>query len=243
MARVISIVNFKGGVGKTTSTVNIGAAIAREGYRVLLVDMDPQFNLSQSLGLQHNDSSIYDSLIDGGRLPIENVQTRLDIVPSDIVLIRADIELAAQYKRETFLQKRLEPIKHEYSYILIDCPPALGILTQNAIEASSEIFTPVAADFLALKGYQVLSSALRGIGREINRAFITRYDSRKILNKNVLEHLRTSLGEKLFQTVIRENVALAESPAKGKDIHTYSPGSYGSVDYLALTQEILKMNL
>lgn len=243
MARVISIVNFKGGVGKTTSTVNIGAAIAREGYRVLLVDMDPQFNLSQSLGLQDNESSIYDSLIDGGRLPIENVQTRLDIVPSDIVLIRADIELAAQYKRETFLQKRLEPIKHEYSYILIDCPPALGILTQNAIEASSEIFTPVAADFLALKGYQVLSSALRGIGREINRAFITRYDSRKILNKNVLEHLRASLGEKLFQTVIRENVALAESPAKGKDIHTYSPGSYGSVDYLALTQEILKMNL
>lgn len=237
--RIIAVVNFKGGVGKTTSVINIGAALARAGRRVLLIDLDPQFNLSQSLGYLENDVTIYEALTGGENLPIQRVYLNLSLVPSDIRLIQADIELVGEYKRETFLQRKLSPFIWLYDYIIIDCPPSLGLLTQNAIEASIEIFTPISAEFLALKGYKILRSALGRIDRQIDRVFITRYDSRKILNKNVVAVLQEELGQKLYQTVIRENVSLAEAPARGQDIFSYNSGSYGAMDYQGLALEII----
>jgi len=237
--RIIAVVNFKGGVGKSTSVINIGAALARAGRRVLLIDLDPQFNLSQSLGYLENDVTIYEALTEGEELPIQRVADNLSLVPSDIRLIQADIELVGEYKRETFLQRRLKPVSWKFDYILIDCPPSLGLLTQNAIEASTEIFTPISAEFLALKGYKILSEALERIDRQIDRVFITRYDSRKILNKNVVAVLQEELGPRLYRTIIRENVSLAEAPARGQDIFSYSPGSYGAEDYQSLAQEVL----
>jgi chromosome partitioning protein len=246
MTKTISIANFKGGVGKTTSTINIGAALHRAGKRVLLVDLDPQFNLTQSLGIVDAPYPIYGAL--RGEYALQPIAILagttdkvrgLDIIPSSLELIKAEIELSAEFKREEILNRLLAPLAPQYDYILLDCPPSLGLLTINAFVSSEDIFVPIEAEFLALKGYAVLNEAIGRIGLSIDKVFITKFDGRKILNRNVSDTIAHSLGEVAFKTVIRENVALAEAPTQGLDIFRYAPRSIGAEDYTQLAAEIL----
>jgi chromosome partitioning protein len=239
MGKTISIANFKGGVGKTTSTINIGAAIHQAGKRVLLLDLDPQFNLTQSLGVTDVERPVYGSL--RGEYPLTpiTIMDGLDLIPSSLELIKAEIELAAEFKRENILDRLLANLTPQYDYILLDCPPSLGLLTINAFVASDDIYVPVEAEFLALKGYAVLSEAIGRIGLTIDKVFVTKYDGRKILNRNVLDTIQGSLGDAAFKTCIRENVALAEAPTQGLDIFRYAPKSIGADDYRALALEIM----
>jgi chromosome partitioning protein len=239
LSKIISIANFKGGVGKTTSTVNIGVGLSLEGKRVLLIDLDPQFNLTQSLGYFETDKPIYGALRGEYSLQPIIVTDKLHIISSSLDLIKAEIELSGEFKREDILSRLISPVKNQYDYILIDCPPSLGLLTINAFIASDEIYVPIEAEFLALKGYAILSEAIGRIGLSIDHVFITKYDGRKVLNRNVLDTIRQSLGEIAFNTVIRENIALAEAPTQGLDIFRYAPKSVGADDYRQLVLEIL----
>lgn len=239
MGKIISIANFKGGVGKTTSTVNIGAGLSMAGKRTLLIDLDPQFNLTQSLGLIDADKPIYGSLRGEYALEPTSITEGLFIIPSSLDLIKAEIELSGEFKREEILSRLIAPLSHQYDYILIDCPPSLGLLTINAFIASDEIYVPIEAEFLALKGYAILSEAIGRIGLSIDHVFITKFDGRKVLNRNVLDTIRHSLNDIAFKTVIRENIALAEAPTQGLDIFRYAPKSVGADDYRQLIQEIL----
>ena len=246
MTKTISIANFKGGVGKTTSTINIGAALQRAGKKVLLVDLDPQFNLTQSLGIIDVNRPIYGALrgeyalepieILGGKTPKER---GLDLIPSSLELIKAEIELSAEFKREEILSRLLAPLTHQYDYIILDCPPSLGLLTINAFVSSDDIYVPIEAEFLALKGYAVLNEAIGRIGLNVDKVFITKFDGRKILNRNVSDTISHSLGDVAFKTIIRENVALAEAPTQGLDIFRYAPRSIGADDYSNLATEIM----
>ena len=239
MGKIISIANFKGGVGKTTSTVNIGAGLSMEGKRILLIDLDPQFNLTQSLGLLDADKPIYGALRGEYALEPVAITEGLFIIPSSLDLIKAEIELSGEFKREDILSRLIAPLTHQYDYILIDCPPSLGLLTINAFIASDEIYVPIEAEFLALKGYAILSEAIGRIGLSIDHVFITKFDGRKVLNRNVLDTIRHSLSDIAFKTVIRENIALAEAPTQGLDIFRYAPKSVGADDYRQLVKEIL----
>ena len=239
MGKIISIANFKGGVGKTTSTVNIGAGLSMEGKRILLIDLDPQFNLTQSLGLLDADKPIYGALRGEYALEPVAITEGLFIIPSSLDLIKAEIELSGEFKREEILSRLIAPLTPQYDYILIDCPPSLGLLTINAFIASDEIYVPIEAEFLALKGYAILSEAIGRIGLSIDHVFITKFDGRKVLNRNVLDTIRHSLSDIAFKTVIRENIALAEAPTQGLDIFRYAPKSVGADDYRQLIKEIL----
>ena len=239
MGKIISIANFKGGVGKTTSTVNIGAGLSMEGKRILLIDLDPQFNLTQSLGLIDADKPIYGALRGEYALEPVAITEGLFIIPSSLDLIKAEIELSGEFKREEILSRLIAPLTAQYDYILIDCPPSLGLLTINAFIASDEIYVPIEAEFLALKGYAILSEAIGRIGLSIDHVFITKFDGRKVLNRNVLDTIRHSLSDIAFKTVIRENIALAEAPTQGLDIFRYAPKSVGADDYRQLIKEII----
>jgi chromosome partitioning protein len=242
LAKVISIANFKGGVGKTTSTINIGAGLHQMGKKVLLIDLDPQFNLTQSLGFMETSFPIYGSLKGAYPLTPLAITEGWDIISSSLDLIKAEIELSAElsaeFKREEILNRLIEGLNAQYDFILIDCPPSLGLLSINAFVASDEIYVPIEAEFLALKGYAILNEAIGRIGLSIDRVFITKYDGRKILNRNVLDTIRQSLGDAAFKTFIRENIALAEAPTQGVDIFRYAPKSIGAEDYRQLCAEI-----
>ena len=208
------------------------------GKRVLLIDLDPQFNLTQSLGMMETNFPIYGSL--RGEFPLIplTITEGWDIISSSLDLIKAEIELSAEFKREEILNRLIEGLKVQYDFILIDCPPSLGLLSINAFVASDEIYVPIEAEFLALKGYAILNEAIGRIGLSIDRVFITKYDGRKILNRNVLDTIRQSLGDAAFKTFIRENIALAEAPTQGVDIFRYAPKSIGAEDYRQLCAEI-----
>lgn len=240
MAKVITLANFKGGVGKTTSTINIGAGLAKKRKKTLLIDLDPQFNLTQSLGIQEPEKSIYGALTGKEDLHIMEITKKLDLIPSTLDLIKAEIELSSEFQREYILNKLIEPIKDNYDYILIDCPPSLGLLTLNSFVASDLIFIPIEAEYLSLKGYSILREAISKVGLEIDKVFITKYDSRKILNRNVVSSIEENLNGKMFKTIIRDNIALAEAPARGVDIFRYNEKSPGAEDYLNLCKEIIK---
>lgn len=240
MSKVISISNHKGGVGKTTSAINIGAGLNKLGKKILLIDLDPQFNLTQSLGVQEPEQTIYGAITGREDLNPIPITKKLDLIASSLDLIKAEIELSSEFKREFILSKLLGPIKANYDFIIIDCPPALGLLTLNSFVASDLIFIPIEAEYLALKGYSILNEVMAKVGLSIDKVFITKYDSRKILNRNVAESIKESLNGKVFKTVIRDNIALAEAPAQGVDIFRYDSKSSGAEDYLSLCKEIIK---
>jgi len=243
---VIAITNHKGGVGKTTSAINIGAGLSKLGKRVLLVDLDPQANLSQSLGIREPSATIYGAI--RGEYPLQPIaiNKRLDIIPSTLDLSGAEIELSGETGREYILRELLEPVKSSYDYVIIDSPPSLGLLTVNALTSADEVLIPLQAQYLALQGLTKLLEIVDKIqkrlnsGLQIGGVFITQYDSRKILNRDVEQTIRGHFGERVFKTKIRDNVALAEAPTRGEDIFRYSPKSYGAIDYLALCKEIVK---
>lgn len=263
MATVISVVNQKGGVGKTTTTVNLGAAIATRGKKVLLIDIDAQSNLTTHLGLglkedpqdlqevprQVPEWTIYDVLKGSKRLQDVVIKRteNLDVVPSSLLLSAADLELGGMVGRELLLKRAIEKIRDQYDVILIDCPPTLGLLSLNALAAVDKVVVPVQSEYLALHGVRQLLDTIdqvRGIYNQslvVGGVLICLHDSRKRLARAVADTIRAYFGQLVFTTVIRENVALAEAPAKGQTIFEYMPKSSGAEDYSALAEEILNV--
>lgn len=246
MSKVISISNHKGGVGKTTSAINIGAGLNLLKKKVLLIDLDPQANLTQSLGLINQDRNIYGSLRGEYKLQPIEILKGLDIIPSTLDLSGAEIELSSEPGREYILKELIEPLRASYDFIIIDSPPSLGLLTINSFTASDEILIPLQAQYLALQGLAKLVEVVDKIKGRLNKGlkvggvFITQYDSRKVLNRDVVETIQAHFKDEVFKTQIRDNIALAEAPAQGLDIFRYSSKSYGAEDYLALSKEVLK---
>ncbi len=242
---IYAVSNHKGGVGKTTSTINIGAGLASKKKRVLLVDLDPQANLTQSLGIRESEITIYDYL-KGEKLisPVE-YKNDLYVIPSSLDLSAAEIELSSEPGREYILREFLSNLKDKYDYILIDCPPSLGLLTINALTASNFVIIPMQAEFLPLRGLAKLNEIINKIktrlntGLEIGCVFLTQYDSRKILNRHVAESVSDFFGDKFLVNKISNNIALAEAPSQGKDIFSYNRNCKGAYDYMRLVEEII----
>lgn len=243
---IYAVSNHKGGVGKTTSTINIGAALALKKKKVLLVDLDPQANLTQSLGVNKAEITIYDNLR-GEKLvsPIE-CRNNLYVIPSSLDLSAAEIDLSAEPGREYILKEFLLKLKDKYDYILIDCPPSLGLLTINALTAANSVIIPMQAEYLPLRGLAKLTEVINKIQARLNTdlkigcVFLTQYDSRKVLNRDVAGSVEQFFGDKFLQSKISSNVALAEAPSQGKDIFSYSRSSRGAEDYIALVNEMTK---
>lgn len=244
-AKVIAVANHKGGVGKTTSVASLGDALAILGKKVLVIDLDAQQNLSFSLTQSEDpDVSVYDALVKDAELPVVNVRKNLDLVPASLDLARAEIDMATKIAREGILRGALQPLVMKYDYIIIDCPPSLGIVTTNALVAADELIIPLTAETLPLKGLAMLDDVMSEVKRRVNPdiilggVFLTRYNNRK-LNKEVESMLRERYGSKVFNTKIRENIALAEMPVSGQSIFSYDSKSNGASDYMSLAQEVV----
>ena len=246
MSKVISISNHKGGVGKTTSVINIGFGLNKLGKKTLLIDLDPQANLSQSLGIIEPGKTIYGALRGEYSLQPIGIVNGLDIIPSTLDLSGAEVEMSGEAGREYILRELIGPLRGSYDYILIDNPPSLGLLTINSFTASDEVFIPLQAQYLALQGLTKLIEVVDKIKRRLNKelkvggVFITQYDGRKVLNRDVVATIEAHFKDEVFKTRVRDNIALAEAPAQGLDIFRYNPKSYGAEDYLSLSKEILK---
>jgi chromosome partitioning protein len=251
---VISIAIQKGGSGKTTTAVNLAAALQQSGKKVLLIDADPQANLSQSLGINHEpEKNLFTALkkeISGESGNLAEViiitDSGLPLVPSSIELAGAELELVSVYGREQMLTWLLEPLKAEYDYIFIDCPPAIGMLTVNALTASDYVLMPLQAEFLPLKGLRSFMVHYKAIKNKLNKKIeilgfiLTRYDERKTMNRQVLQALEDEFGEQVFHTHIRSNIQLAKAQEAGTDVFHFDKRSHGAEDYTALADEFLK---
>jgi chromosome partitioning protein len=246
MGKILSISNHKGGVGKTTSAINIGAGLNKLGKKVLLIDLDPQANLSQSLGLINQSKTIYGALKGDYKLEPISVIDGLDVIPSTLDLSGAEIELSSEPGREYILKELIDGIKTNYDFIIIDSPPSLGLLTINAFTAADEIIIPLQAQFLAMQGLAKLVEVVEKIKARLNKGlkvggvFITQYDGRKVLNRDVFETINLHFKSEVYTTKVRDNISLAEAPAQGLDIFRYNPKSNGAEDYMALAKEILE---
>ena len=242
----IAFCNHKGGVGKTTSTASVGVAMARQGKRVLLVDLDGQANLTSIFLQEEAEESIYDSLVEKAPLYLVHIEDNLDLVPSNLNMSAAEAKMTMiMVQREMRLANLLASQKTNYDYILIDCPPSLGIVTINAFFAADEIYVPVAAEILPLKGMMMIENVLEDLREakpdiKISGVFVTRFDSRKNINKSVEEAVRAQYEDVVFQTHIRDHVSLSEAPGSGGSIFDYDGKGRGAQDYLALTQEIIE---
>ncbi|MCI4671972.1 MAG: ParA family protein [Bacteroidia bacterium] len=243
---VVSIANHKGGVGKTTTAVNLAAGLARSGYKVMLIDMDPQSNASFCLGLKKQDRTIYQVLAfqDDVRKVIQELEPNLHLIPSSVHL--AGFEKNSEVGKEFILQESLDQVRDNYDFIIIDCPPSLGALTISALTASDYCMVALQPESLALKGMDDFIRILRTVKTRMNNQLdllgvvITQYDNRKVLHREVLEYAIQNYGEAVFNTHIRGNVALAESQSMGQHIFEYDALCNGAEDYLELTKEVVK---
>jgi len=247
MNRVISVSNHKGGVGKTTSVVNIGAGLAYHGRKVLLIDLDPQANLTISFGLSESENHIYDAHTNGNGLKPVSVRKNIDMIPASSNLAIAEMELKSEDNKENSIAQLIEPLKNSYDYIIIDCPPSLGLLTLNAFAASTEVIIPIQPHFLAVKGLAKIIEVVNNIKVNVNRdieisgVFVTMFDKRKILHKDVLDTIIMYFDDRVFNTKVRTNIALAEAPAVGQDIFAYDSNSNGAFDYGRIVLEVMEM--
>lgn len=251
MTRIYALVNQKGGVGKTTTAVNLGAYLAQAGQRVLIVDIDPQANATSSLGLNKYELefTIYDALV--REMPIQRVILRspeleIFLAPSSPALAGAEVELVGILAREYRLKQALEPVSAAYDYALIDCPPSLGLLTVNALTAAANgVIIPVQCEYLALEGLTQLHQTLELVrsrlnpGLEMRGMLMTMFDGRTNLAQQVVDEVRRHFGDRVFGSVVPRSVRLSEAPSYGQPISTYAPRSTGAIAYAALAQELL----
>ena len=253
MGRIIAITNQKGGVGKTTTAINLSACLAEAGQRVLTVDFDPQGNTTSGLGLEKGniDNTVYELLM--GECTVEqcikpSVQERLEVMPSDVDLAGAEIELLDMKDKESILKKNLALVRDQYDYIIIDCPPSLNLLTINALTAANTVLVPIQCEYYALEG---LSQVLKTVGLvqkkmnpdlEIEGVVFTMYDSRTNLSAQVVENVKDHLDQYIFATLIPRNIRLAEAPSYGLPINLYDPKSSGAESYLLLAEELIDKN-
>ncbi len=251
MAKVISIINQKGGVGKTTTAVNLSALMADMGQRVLIIDLDPQGNTTSGLGMAVEDKSMYEVLL--GRVQMKDLVERTDfknlsIAGSDIRLSGAEIELVNAEKREYRLKTALSPIQKDFDFILIDCPPSLSLLTVNALAASDGVIIPIQCEYYALEGVASLMSTIQRVKKTINPhlevegVLLTMLDGRTNLGLQVVDEVKKHFKKQVYGTVIPRTVRLGEAPSHGEPIHIYDKRSTGTTAYAALAQEVLKRN-
>lgn len=250
VSKIIAVANQKGGVGKTTSSVNLGAGLASLGKRVLLVDIDPQGNTTSGVGVNKADVAycIYDVLIEEIHPKEAIVETNipgLHLIPATIQLAGAEIELVSTISREVRLKKSLQMIKHEYDYILIDCPPSLGMLTINSLTASDSVIIPIQCEYYALEGLSQLLNTVRLVQKHLNTSLqiegvlLTMFDARTNLGIQVIEEVKKYFQQKVYRTIIPRNIRLSEAPSHGQSIITYDPRSRGAEVYLELAKEVI----
>ena len=242
----IVIANHKGGVGKTTSSINISAGLAKKGKNVLIIDTDPQSNLTESFGIFDPDKDLYLSFSKGEPLPIINVKKNLSIVPNSLNFSGIELEIAGRMPREIILKELIAGLDKTYDYCIIDCPPSLGLITLNALVAADEVYIPMEAEFLAYRGIDSIVGIINLVKKHFNPGlmikgvFFTKYNEQRVLTKEIKNQIKGYFGDNLMKTVIRVNVALAEAQSSGKDIFEYDPESNGAKDYMSLVNEISK---
>jgi chromosome partitioning protein len=251
MGKVISVANQKGGVGKTTTSINLAASLAATEHSTLLIDVDPQANASSGIGIDHRapGHSTYEVLI--GDIPIEDAvraseMDYLDVVPSHINLVGAEIEMVDVAERERILKRALRSVRRSYDFVVIDCPPSLGLLTVNALTASHSVLIPVQAEYFALEGLGQLLNTIRIVRQHLNPSLeiegvlLTMFDTRLRLSNQVADEVRRYFGENVFHTIIQRNVRLSEAPSFGKPVLLYDATCIGARNYIALAREVIK---
>ncbi|MFR3025816.1 MULTISPECIES: ParA family protein [Bacteroides] len=251
MAKIVAIMNNKGGVGKTTTAINVSAGLARMGYKTLEMDLDSQASLTLSVGLKNQEATIYTALKAAveegkGKLPIKHLKENLDIIPSERKMVDAEYLLFKEHGREYFLKELISPIRKKYDYIILDCPPALNLIAINALVASDFVLVPVQTEVLSLHGLVSMVDVISTIKKKLNKKLriagylMTQYDGRTGLHRSVIQEMKGKHGADVFESVIRRNTRISEAPHKGMDIFSYDEKSAGATDYSNATKELIQ---